>query len=55
MTSSQEPLGKFQPKLVGNMLGGWGFIFVQLKGLALGPNNGQNKENIDKSSKIFFS
>jgi len=31
------------------MLGGWGFRFVQIKGL--GPNKGQNKENFDKSSK----
>jgi len=33
-SSSQEPLGQFQPDLVGNMLGGWGFRFVQIKGLA---------------------
>jgi len=32
--SSQEPLGQFQPKLVGNMIEGWGFRFVQIKGLA---------------------
>jgi len=25
--SSQEPLGQFQPNLVGNMLGGWGWGF----------------------------
>jgi len=53
MTSSQEPLGQFQPNLVGNMHGRWGFRFVQIKG----PNKGQNKENkenFDKSSKIFF-
>jgi len=44
-TSSQEPLGQFQPNLAGNMLGGWGFRFVQIKGLApFGPNKGQNKE-----------
>jgi len=30
----QEPLGQFQPKLAGIMLGGWGFRFVQIKGLA---------------------
>jgi len=24
---SQEPLGQFQPNLVGNMLGGWGFRY----------------------------
>jgi len=24
-SSSQESLGQFQPNLVGNMLGGWGF------------------------------
>jgi len=33
-TSSQEPLGQFQPNLVGNMLGGWGFRFVRIKGPA---------------------
>jgi len=32
--SSQEPLGQFQPNLVGNMLWEWGFRFVQIKGLA---------------------
>jgi len=33
-----------------------GFRFVQIKGLApFGTNKGQNKENFDKSSKIFFS
>jgi len=32
MSSSQEPLGQFQPNLVGYMLGGWGF--VKIKGLA---------------------
>jgi len=32
--SSQEPLGQFQPNLAGKMLGGWGFILVQIKGLA---------------------
>jgi len=38
------------------MLRWWGFIFVQIKGLALlGPNKGQNKENFDKFKKIFFS
>jgi len=31
--TSQEPLGQFQPNLAGNMLGGWGFRFVQIKGL----------------------
>jgi len=45
--SSQEPLGQFQPNLAGNMLGGWGFIFVQIQGLALlGLNRGQNNENL---------
>jgi len=33
-SSSQEPLCQFQPTLAGNMLGGWGFRFVQIKGLA---------------------
>jgi len=32
--SSQEPLGQFQLNLAENMLGGWGFRFVQIKGLA---------------------
>jgi len=32
-SSSQEPLGQFQPNLVGNMLGSWGFRFIQIKGL----------------------
>jgi len=45
--SFQEPLGQFQPNLAGNMPGGWGFIFVQIEWL--------NKENFDKSSKIFSS
>jgi len=34
MTSSQEPLGQFQPNLEGNMLGKWEFRFVQIQGLA---------------------
>jgi len=39
-------------KLSGNVLGGWGFRSVQMKGLApFGPNKGQNTENFDKSSK----
>jgi len=29
-TSSQEPLGKFQPNLAENLLGEWGFRFVQI-------------------------
>jgi len=33
-SSSQDPLGQFQPNLAGNMLDGWGFRFVQIKGLA---------------------
>jgi len=45
--SFQEPLGQFQPNLAGNIPGGWGFRFVQIKGL--------NKEHFNKSSKIFFS
>jgi len=32
-SSSQEPLGQFQPNLAGNMLGGWGFRSVEIKGL----------------------
>jgi len=31
-SSSQQPL--FQSILAGNMAGGWGFRFVQIKGLA---------------------
>jgi len=55
-SSSQEPLGQFQPDLAENMSGGWGFSFVQIKGLApLGPNKGQNKDNFEKYLKIFFS
>jgi len=33
-SSSQESLGQFQPNLAGNMLGGWGFRCLQIKGLA---------------------
>jgi len=33
-SSSQKPVSQFQPNLAGNMLGGWGFRFVQIKGLA---------------------
>jgi len=34
--SSQEPIGQFEPNVIGNMLGGWGFRtrrhrFVQMK------------------------
>jgi len=32
--SSQDPLGQIQSKLVGNMLGGWRFRFIQIKGMA---------------------
>jgi len=46
-SSSQESLDQFQPNMAGNILGRWGFRFVQIKGL--------NKENFNKSSKIFFS
>jgi len=42
--SSQEPLSQFQLNMAGNMLGGWGFRFVQIKGLApFGAQKGQNK------------
>jgi len=37
--SSQEPLGQFQRSWAENMLGGWGFRFVQIKGL--GPYGSQ--------------
>jgi len=30
-SSSQEPLGQFQPNIVGSMPGSWGFRFVQIK------------------------
>jgi len=33
-SSSQEPLCQFQPNLAENMPWGWGFRFVQIKGLA---------------------
>jgi len=33
-SSSQEPLGQFQPQLAGNMPGKWKFRHVQIKGLA---------------------
>jgi len=33
-SSSQEPTGQFQPNLIGNMLGRWGFRFFQIMGLA---------------------
>jgi len=33
-SSSQEPLGQFQPNLAGNMIRGWVFRFVQIKELA---------------------
>jgi len=33
-SSSQEPLGQFQPNLAENMPGGWGFRCFQTKGLA---------------------
>jgi len=33
-SSSQEPIGQFQPNMAGNMLGRWGFRFIQIKGLA---------------------
>jgi len=33
-SSSQETLGHFQQNFVGNMLGGWGFRFVHINGLA---------------------
>jgi len=34
----------------------WEFRFVQIRCWPLlGPNKGQNKDNFDKSSKIFFS
>jgi len=46
-SSSQEPLSQFQSNLERNVPGGWGFRFVQIKGL--------NKEHFDQSSKIFFS
>jgi len=41
-SSSQEQLGQFQPNMAKNMPGGWGFRFVQIKGL--------NEDNFDKSS-----
>jgi len=32
-SSSQEPIGQFQPNLIGNMLGEWVCRSVQIKGL----------------------
>jgi len=53
--SSQEPLDQFQPNLVGNMLGKWGYRFVQIKELApFGPNKGKNKENFDDFKNPFL-
>jgi len=34
ISSSQEPLGQFQPNLAENMPREWEFRFVQIKGLA---------------------
>jgi len=45
---SKEPQGQFLTNLVGNVWG-MGIHFVQI----YEPNKGQNKENSDKSSKIF--
>jgi len=33
-SSSLEPLGQFQLNVAENMPGGWGFRFVQIKGLS---------------------
>jgi len=56
MTSSQQPIGQFHPILVGYMLGGQGFRFVQISGWRLlGPYTVQNLEHFDISSTIFFS
>jgi len=39
-----------------NILGKWGFRFVQIKGLVpFGPNKGKIRKTFYKSSKIFFS
>jgi len=55
ITFKQEPLGQFQPTLVGNMLWRSGFRFVQIKGLAPfgGPIRGKIMTiliNLQKSS-----
>ena len=43
-SSSQEPLGQFQPNLVGSINRGWQFKFVKIKGLgALGDLKGAKK------------
>jgi len=54
-SSSQEPLGQFQ--LGRKHAGEIGIQICSNKGSGpfWGPNKGQNKENFDKSSKIFFS
>jgi len=43
-SSSQKPLSQFESNLAGSMLGGWGFISVQMKGLApFGSQSGAQK------------
>jgi len=50
-SSSQEPLGQFEPNLAGYMLGGWRYRFVHIKGLALFRT--QSGANLGTFSKIF--
>jgi len=55
-TSSKEPLGQFEPILVGNMLGGWGFRFPLIKRLApFGANKEQHKDILMKLKKSSFN
>jgi len=49
----QEPLGQFQPNLVGNTPDGDSDLFIYIGWPLLGPNKVQNKENSDKKKKIF--
>jgi len=48
--SSQEPIGQFQPNMIGNMLGD-GDLYLFRSGIwpLLGSNKGANKENIVKN------
>jgi len=54
-SSSQEPIGQFQPNLVGIVVGGWGIQICSNKGTGVfwGPVRGKIRKiliNIQKSS-----
>jgi len=53
MCSSEGPLCQFQPNFVGNILGGWGFTFVELKGA--GSVWGPIRKILINLQKVFFS